>query len=85
MKEDKAKSEALYFIDDALNDDLDVKKQNTDEIKKSKEKVTFDYKSFLKTVPNRPGSYRMYDKNEMVIYVGKAKELKKRLSQYFLK
>ena len=85
MKEDKAKSQALYFIDDALNDDLDVKKQNTDEIKKSKEKVTFDYKSFLKTVPNRPGSYRMYDKNETVIYVGKAKDLKKRLSQYFLK
>ena len=35
MKEDKAKSQSLYFIDDALNDDLDVKKQNTDEIKKS--------------------------------------------------
>ena len=83
MKEDKAKSQALYFIDDALNDDLDVKKQNTDEIKKSKEKVTFDYKSFLKTVPNRPGSYRMYDKNETVIYVGKAKILKRRVMSYF--
>ncbi len=45
----------------------------------------FDYKSFLKTVPNRPGSYRMYQDEETVIYVGKARDLKKRLSQYFLK
>ncbi len=45
----------------------------------------FDYKSFLKTVPNRPGSYRMYGDAETVIYVGKARDLKKRLSQYFLK
>ncbi len=45
----------------------------------------FDYKSFLKTVPNRPGSYRMYADEEKVIYVGKARDLKKRLSQYFLK
>lgn len=47
--------------------------------------IKFDYKSFLKTVPNRPGSYRMYSDDETVIYVGKAKDLKKRLSSYFLK
>ena len=45
----------------------------------------FDYKNFLKTVPNRPGSYRMYSDEDQVIYVGKAKDLKKRLSSYFLK
>lgn len=45
----------------------------------------FDAREFLKTVPNRPGSYRMYDTKGTVIYVGKAKDLKKRLSQYFLK
>ena len=45
----------------------------------------FDAKAFLKTVPNRPGSYRMYDVRGEVIYVGKAKDLKKRLSSYFLK
>ena len=47
--------------------------------------IKFDYKSFLKTVPNRPGSYRMYSDENTVIYVGKAKDLKKRLSSYFLK
>ena len=45
----------------------------------------FDHVAFLKTVPNRPGSYRMYDAKGTVIYVGKAKDLKKRLAQYFLK
>lgn len=47
--------------------------------------ISFDYKSFLKTVPNRPGSYQMYSDENTVIYVGKAKDLKKRLSSYFLK
>ncbi|MGN0903210.1 MAG: excinuclease ABC subunit UvrC [Succinivibrio sp.] len=43
----------------------------------------FDHKNFLKTVPSRPGSYRMYSDEDTVIYVGKAKDLKKRLSSYF--
>lgn len=47
--------------------------------------ISFDYKNFLKTVPNRPGSYRMYSDEQTVIYVGKAADLKKRLSSYFLK
>ncbi|MDD4706443.1 MAG: excinuclease ABC subunit UvrC [Bacilli bacterium] len=37
----------------------------------------------LKLVPNKPGSYQMYNKNNVIIYVGKAKDLKKRLSSYF--
>lgn len=77
MKEEKTPSQSLYFIDDALNDDSDVKKQSVQKSEKSKDTTDFDYKTFLKTVPNRPGSYRMYDKNETVIYVGKAKDLKK--------
>lgn len=43
----------------------------------------FDHKTFLKNVTQDPGVYRMFDKNDTVIYVGKAKDLKKRLSSYF--
>ena len=49
------------------------------------EDTGFDAKAFLKTVPNRPGCYRMYNDRDVVIYVGKAKDLKRRLSSYFLK
>ena len=41
------------------------------------------FKDELKLVPNLPGSYQMYDQNDIIIYVGKAKDLKKRLSSYF--
>ncbi|PLR39895.1 MULTISPECIES: excinuclease ABC subunit UvrC [Yersiniaceae] len=43
----------------------------------------FDSQAFLKTVTSQPGVYRMYDTTGTVIYVGKAKDLKKRLSSYF--
>lgn len=43
----------------------------------------FDSPAFLKTVTSQPGVYRMYDENNTVIYVGKAKDLKKRLASYF--
>ncbi|EGR0789076.1 excinuclease ABC subunit UvrC [Vibrio vulnificus] len=45
----------------------------------------FDSVSFLKTVTHQPGVYRMYNAEAVVIYVGKAKDLKKRLSSYFRK
>lgn len=45
----------------------------------------FDAKKFLTDVSENPGVYRMYDRNNTVIYVGKAKNLKKRLSSYFRK
>ena len=49
-----------------------------------KESATeFDYRRFLKVVTEQPGVYRMMDKSGTIIYVGKAKNLKKRLGSYF--
>ena len=43
----------------------------------------FDIPAFLKTLTQRPGVYRMLNEKAEVIYVGKAKNLKKRVSSYF--
>ncbi|MFM4648811.1 excinuclease ABC subunit UvrC [Aeromonas bivalvium] len=43
----------------------------------------FDSKAFLSAVSHQSGVYRMYDSGGTVIYVGKAKDLKKRLASYF--
>lgn len=48
-------------------------------------KHTFDYKSFLDTTSERAGIYEMLSSSSEVLYVGKAKNLKKRLSNYFRK
>ncbi|MBW5415086.1 MULTISPECIES: excinuclease ABC subunit UvrC [Pseudomonas] len=46
---------------------------------------TFDPSAFLSGCSSRPGVYRMFDESSKVLYVGKAKNLKKRLSSYFRK
>ena len=43
----------------------------------------FDARAFLKTVPEQPGVYRMIGADDKVLYVGKAKNLKKRVANYF--
>jgi excinuclease ABC subunit C len=45
----------------------------------------FDASAFLATASGRPGVYRMYDAGNRLLYVGKAKNLKKRLASYFRK
>jgi excinuclease ABC subunit C len=45
--------------------------------------MPFDAKEFLSTLTQRAGVYQMFDNKEQLIYVGKAKNLKQRVSSYF--
>ncbi|MDT3664020.1 MAG: GIY-YIG nuclease family protein, partial [Anaerobiospirillum sp.] len=81
---ESALEDALEAVAESAEQDaaFDASAQVTDG---EESEARFDAKAFLKTVPNRPGCYRMYNDRDVVIYVGKAKDLKRRLSSYFLK
>ena len=49
------------------------------------EPAPFDAKAFLRTLTENPGVYRMIGAEDKVLYVGKAKNLKRRVSSYFLR
>lgn len=53
--------------------------------KKQFPSLQFELEDFLMDLTTRPGVYRMIDANDIVIYIGKAKNLKNRVSSYFRK
>ena len=53
--------------------------------KGKKEERISKLKGIVQSMPEKPGSYQFYDENNVIIYVGKAKRLKSRVSSYFHK
>src|SRR6201989_3507936 len=45
----------------------------------------FDHREALKNIPHRPGVYQFWDDEKELIYIGKAKDLRNRVSSYFIK
>jgi len=45
----------------------------------------FDYRAALKNIPHKPGVYQYWNEENELIYIGKAKDLRNRVSSYFVK
>ncbi|MCB0616401.1 MAG: GIY-YIG nuclease family protein, partial [Phaeodactylibacter sp.] len=45
--------------------------------------TTEHYKAIADTIPRQPGVYRFMDEKDTILYVGKAKDLRSRVSSYF--
>ncbi|HVV96010.1 MAG TPA: GIY-YIG nuclease family protein, partial [Rhodanobacteraceae bacterium] len=52
---------------------------------RSESESAFDGKAFVSTLTGSPGVYRMFGANDELLYVGKARNLRKRVGNYFLK
>ncbi|MDG6777904.1 excinuclease ABC subunit UvrC [Thiomicrorhabdus sp. zzn3] len=64
---------------------ISAESQHTLDDTKRKAIEAFDINAYLKQLTERPGVYRMYNAEGKIIYVGKAKNLKRRVSSYFKK
>jgi len=53
--------------------------------KEERQQINERLKAIVASMPDKPGSYQFYDSEHTIIYVGKAKSLKKRVSSYFHK
>ena len=71
--------------DFTLGTEQNVKFYEKDRPKSKKGKEMFNIEEELKKLPNKPGVYIMHDKNNKIIYVGKAVNLKRRVTSYFRK
>ena len=54
-------------------------------MKNNDEERISQLKQIIQSLPEKPGSYQYYDENKKIIYIGKAKNLKRRVSSYFNK
>lgn len=59
--------------------------EHTPETSRPEESTSFDARALLASLPQEPGVYRMIGVNDQTLYVGKALNLKKRVSSYFQK
>lgn len=71
---------AEIMADDPAQDDAD---NAVSGVIQNDAKEVFDSESFLKSLSRRPGVYQMYGADGVLLYVGKAKNLRSRVSSYF--
>ena len=69
----------------AANKTADIISLDENSLSQNSPDQGFDAKAFLRKAPKSPGVYRMYNEAGDILYVGKAKILKNRLSSYFQK